>query len=51
MKTNTYVQIAQNDEIIKQNNKIQEQNDEIIKQNNKIQEKNEEIIELLKQKL
>ena len=30
MKTNTYVQIAQNDEIIKQNNKIQEQNDEII---------------------
>ncbi|MGJ0277166.1 hypothetical protein ACQUZF_10170, partial [Streptococcus pyogenes] len=30
MKTNTYVQIAQNDEIVKQNKKIIEQNDEII---------------------
>ena len=39
MKTNTYVQIAQNDEIIKQNNKIQEQNDEIIKLLRRIAEK------------
>lgn len=39
MKTNTYVQIAQNDEIIKQNNKIQEQNDEIIELLRKIAEK------------
>lgn len=31
MKTNTYVQIAQNDEIVKQNKKLLEQNDEIIK--------------------
>ncbi|MCG2279160.1 hypothetical protein K4U72_09235 [Staphylococcus epidermidis] len=30
MKTNTYVQIAQNDEIVKQNKKLLEQNDEII---------------------
>lgn len=30
MKTNTYVQIAQNDEIVKQNKKLIEQNDEII---------------------
>ena len=39
MKTNTYVQIAQNDEIIKQNNKIQEQNDEIIELLRRIAEK------------
>lgn len=30
MKTNTYVQIAQNDEIVKQNKKLLEQNNEII---------------------
>ena len=30
MRKNTFVQIAQNDEIVKQNKKLLEQNDEII---------------------
>ena len=42
MKTNTYVQIAQNDEIVKQNKKLLEQNDEIIKKANSKQRRNVE---------